>query len=151
MERYLQSMKIGFIEWHDGIGYDLDALKEFSPAELRYIEGLHISRKDADWRDTEALAALRTPAALQALKDSLNSPNYDCRLFAVRYLKEMNILDQVDQVVTSTLPLTKIGEGLSLALALARDYPSEAIKHIVLWCCLNGNESIRVHCAAMAL
>jgi hypothetical protein len=85
------------------------------------------------------------------LKDCLESPNLDCRLFAVRYLKEMNILDRVDQVVTATLPLTKIGEGMYLALTLARDYPSEAIKHIMLWCSLNGNESIRVHCAAMAL
>ncbi len=151
MERYLQSMKIGYIEWHDGISYDLEALKQFSPEELKYIEALHVSRKDEDWRDIEALAALGTPAAIQALKKALESPNYDCRLFAVRCLKEMNTLDRVDQVVAATLPLTKIGEGMSLALALARDYPSEAIKNIVLWCCLNGNDSIRVHCAAMAL
>ena len=151
MTRFIESMKIGYIEWHDGIGYDLEALKEFSPSELDYIEALLLSRKDADWRDVEALAALRTPAAIQALKDCLESPNLDCRLFAVRYLKEMAILDRVDHVVVATLPLTKIGEGMTLALALARDYPSEAIKHIVLWCSLNGNESIRVHCVAMAL
>jgi len=151
MTRFINSMKIGYIEWHDGIGYDLEALKEFSPFELEYIETLLLSRKDADWRDVEALATLRTPAAIQALKDCLESPNLDCRLFAVRYLREMNILDRVDQVVVETLPLTKIGEGFSLALALAKDYPSEAIKGIVLWCCLNGNESIRVLSAAMAL
>ena len=151
MNRFIQSMKIGYIEWHDGISYDLEALKEFSPAELDYIETLLVSRKDADWRDVEALAALRTPAAIQALKECLESHNLDCRLFAVRYLKEMAVLDRVDQVVVATLPLTKIGEGMTLALALARDYPSQAIKHIVLWCCLNGNESIRVHCAAMTL
>jgi hypothetical protein len=151
MTRYLQSMHIGFIEWHDGIGYALDALKQFTPHELSFIENLHIQRKHEDWRDVEALAALRTPAAIQALKDDLVSPNYDCRLFAVRYLKEMEILDKVDQVVMATLPLTRIGDGMTLALSLAEDYPSEAIKNIVLWCCLNGNESIRVHCAAMAL
>lgn len=151
MTRFIKSMKIGYIEWHDGIGYDLEALKDFSPSELDYIEALLLSRKNEDWRDVEALAALRTPAAIQALKDCLESPNLDCRLFAVRFLKEMNILDRVDQVLVATLPLTKIGEGFSLALALARDYPSEAVKDIVLWCCLNGNESIRVLCAAMVL
>jgi len=151
MTRFFNSMKIGYIEWHDGISYDLEALQEFSTDELDYIETLLISRKDEDWRDVEALAVLRSPAAIQALKDCLESPNYDCQLFAVRYLKEMNILDRVDQVVVTTLPLTKIGEGFSLALALAKEYPSDAIKHIVLWCCLNGNESIRVLCAAMAL
>jgi len=151
MTRLIKSMKIGYIEWHDGISYDLEALKEFSPLELEYIETLLLSRKNEDWRDVEALAALRTPAAIQALKDCLESPNLDCRFFAVRYLKEMNILDRVDQVLVAALPLTKIGEGFSLALALAKDYPSEAIKGIVLWCCLNGNESIRVLCVAMVL
>lgn len=151
LTRYIESMKIGYFEWHDGISYALDALKELSPTELNYIEALHISRKNEDWRDVEALATLRTPAAIQALKECLESPNYDCRFFAVRYLKEMNILDQVDQVVVATLPLTRIGEGFSLAQALAKDYPSKAIKSIVLWCCLNGNESIRVLCAAMVL
>jgi hypothetical protein len=151
MTQFMDSMKIGYIEWHDGISYNLEALREFSPAELDYIETLLVSRKDEDWRDVEALATLRTSPAIQALKDCLESSNLDCQLFAVRYLKEMDILDQVDQVVVDTLPLTKIGEGFSLALALAKDYPSEPIKHIVLWCCLNGNESIRVLCAAMAL
>jgi hypothetical protein len=151
MIRFIKSMKIGYIEWHDGISYDLEALKEYSTEELNYIEALLLSRKNEDWRDVEALAALNTPAAIQALKDCLESSNLDCRLFAVRYLKEMNILDRIDQVVVTALPLTKTGEGFSLALALAKDYPSEAIKDIVLWCCLNGNESIRVLCAAMVL
>lgn len=151
LTRFIKSMKIGYIEWHDGIGYDLEALKEFTSPELEYIESLLISRKHADWRNVEALATLATPAAIQTLQDCLESPNYDCRLFAVRYLKEMNILDRVDQVVVATLPLTKIGEGMSFALSLAKEYPSEAIKNIILWCCLNGNESIRVHCAAMTL
>ena len=61
MDRYLQSMKIGYIEWHDGISYDLDALKELSHEELNYIEALHVSRKDEDWRDIEAPAACAPP------------------------------------------------------------------------------------------
>ena len=73
-QRFLDSMKIGYIEWHDGIGYDLDALNEMTPDELRQVEELVIRRKDSDWRDVETLAALNTPFTIQALKDCLQQP-----------------------------------------------------------------------------
>jgi hypothetical protein len=149
--RFLKSMQIGFIEWHDGIGYDLAALKELDPQEINTIESLLISRKDEDWRDVEALADLATPAAIQALIDCLSSYNNEVKLFAVRYLKELNIVDRVEEVVVETLPHTKIGDGLTYALSLAKTYPSEGIKRAVLACCLNGNNDIRIHCAAMVL
>lgn len=151
LEKFLKSMNIGYAEWHDGVGYDLDALRELRGDELRQVEDLLISRKDSDWRDVEALATLKTPRAVEALKECLSSPNIDVRLFAVRYLKEMNIEDRVEEVVVSTLPETKIGQGLTYALALAKDYPTESIKQKLLWCCVHGNDDIRVHCAAMAL
>lgn len=151
LERFLKSMHIGFVEWHDGIGYDLDALKEMTPAELDYVEKIILPYKDRDWREVETLAALNTPASIQALKECLNSPNNDARLFAVRLLKEMNVVDRIEEVILDILPKTKIGDGLTYALSLAEKYPSEAIRRKVLWCALNGNNDIRIHCAAMAL
>jgi len=151
LEKFLRSMKIGYTEWHDGTGYDLRALRELSGEEVKRVENLLVSRKDQDWRDVEALAVLNTPRAIEALKECLRSKNIDVRLFAVRYLKEMNILDRVDEIVVNTLPSTKIGQGLTYALALAKDYPTELIKQKLLWCCVHGNDDIRIHCAAMAL
>jgi hypothetical protein len=151
LEKFLQSMKIGYAEWHDGTSYDLNALKELSGEEVEQVEELLISRKDQDWRDIEALAALKTPRAIEALQECLRSKNIDVRLFAVRYLKEMNIVDRVEEVVVNTLPATKIGQGMTYALALAKDYPTEGIKQKLVWCCLHGNDDIRIHCAAMAL
>lgn len=150
-EKFLQSMKIGYTEWHDGTGYDLKALRELSGEEVKRVETLLVSRKDQDWRDVQALAALNTPRAVEALKECLRSKNIDVRLFAVRYLKEMNVIDRVEEIVVNTLPSTKIGQGLTYALALARDYPTEPIKQKLLWCCVHGNDDIRIHCAAMAL
>lgn len=150
-ERFYASMNIGFYEWHEGIGYNLDVLKELSSDEIKTVEQLLISRKDKDWRDVEALAALRTEAAIQALRDCLESPNLECRLFAVRYLKELGIEDHVEDVVMRTLPETRIGEGMTYALHLARDYPTDGIRNTVLRCALFGNDSIRVHCAALTL
>jgi hypothetical protein len=150
-ERFMQSMKIDYYKWHDGIGYDLDALNELTGSELKQVEDLLVSRKDSDWRDVEALAALNTPFTVQALKDCLNSPNLECRLFAVKFLKEMNIEDHIEDVVVKTLPDTSIGNGLTYALSLAKKYPTENIRRTVLLCALTGNDDIRVHCAAMAL
>jgi hypothetical protein len=151
MERFLQSMNIGYMEWHDGIGYDLDTLKEMNLKELNQVESLILSRKAQDWRDVKALAALNTPFTIQALKDSLASNNFDVRLFAVKFLKEMDIEDHIEEIVVNTLPLTKIGDGLTFALSLAEKFPTQRIRQTVLSCALNGNDDIRIHCAAMAL
>jgi hypothetical protein len=151
LQRFLDSMKIGYNEWHDGIGYDLNALKKMSPEELKQVEELILSRKDSDWRDVEALAALRTPSTIQALKDCLQSKNIDVRLFATKYLKEMGIEDHVEEIVVNTLPVTKIGDGMTYALTLAETYPTERIRQTVLRCAAVGNDDIRIHCAAMAL
>lgn len=67
LERFLQSMKIGHTEWHDGTGYDLKALRELSGEEVKQVENVLVSRKDWDWRDVEALAAVNTPWAIEAL------------------------------------------------------------------------------------
>jgi hypothetical protein len=151
LPRFLDSMKIGYFQWHDGIGYDLDALNEMNQDEIRQVESLLIARKDSDWRDVEALAALNTPDTIQALKECLQSFNLDVRLFAARYLKEMNIADHIEEIVVKTLPETKIGDGMTFALNLAETYPTERIRRTVLCCALTGNDNIRVHCAAMAL
>ena len=99
----------------------------------------------------DALAALHTPAAIQALRECLHSPNIDCRLIAVRHLKVMGIEDQVEAVVLATLEETRIGVGLSYALSLIQDYPTERLKQKLVWCALNGHEDLRVLCAMSAL
>jgi hypothetical protein len=151
LERFMQSMNIGYIEWHDGIGYALSALSELNQDELQTVESLLIERKDQDWRDVEALAALATPAAIQALKECLQSTNLEGRLFAVKFLKDMRIEDRVEEILLDTLPQTAIGNGLTYALSIIEQYPTERLKQKLLWCCMNGNEDIRVHCAALAL
>jgi hypothetical protein len=120
-------------------------------ADLKQVEDLLISRKDSDWRDVEGLAALNTPFSIQALKECLVSPDLECRLFAAKFLKEMNIEDHIEEVVVNTLAQTSIGNGMTYALYLAKTYPTERIRQAVLRCTLLGNDDIRVHCAAMAL
>ncbi|BCY17463.1 MAG: HEAT repeat domain-containing protein [Chloroflexi bacterium] len=150
-DRFMESMKIDYYKWHDGIGYDLDALNELDSSELKQVEDLLISRKDRDWRDVEALAALNTPGSIQALRDTLTSPNLECRLMAVRYLKDLGIEDHIEEVIVQTLPQTSIGDGMTYALTLAKLYQTENIRRAVLRSAFTGKDDIRVHCAAMAL
>lgn len=70
-------MAIDYGRWHDGIGYDVDAIDAASPSERRTIEALLLPRHLDDSRDVEALAGLDTPAAKQARRDSLQNGNAD--------------------------------------------------------------------------
>jgi hypothetical protein len=77
--RFERSMVLDFDKWHDGVGYDLDALRAMSPAEKTSAEAMLIRRGARDWRDIEALACLDTPAARAAIKAAMNNPNPEVR------------------------------------------------------------------------
>ena len=59
-------------KWHDGVGYDLDALRAASPDERNAIEATLLHRAPYTWNDVEALAALDTPGARTALRSALD-------------------------------------------------------------------------------
>jgi hypothetical protein len=67
--RFVESMKIGYLQWHDGTGYDLQAFPEMSVEERKEAEAILIAhlKNQGDWRDVEALAALDTPRAKGAV------------------------------------------------------------------------------------
>ena len=65
LQRFEASMKIGFEEWHDGIGYDIAAIRLASQAELDVIEQILINHNPRDWRDIEALAECARALQLQ--------------------------------------------------------------------------------------
>ena len=56
LQRFEESMKIDYEKWHDGLSYDLDALKTASPTERKTVEQILINHNPRDWRDIEALA-----------------------------------------------------------------------------------------------
>ncbi|MBL8050201.1 MAG: hypothetical protein JNM46_03185 [Anaerolineales bacterium] len=151
VEKFIKSMEIDYAKYHNGDGYDLNVLKELNAEELKQVESILIPRKDKDWRDVTALAAINTSTALEAVKKCLESPNLEVRIFAAKFLKEKNIIDRVEEVLLKTLPIVKVGGGLVQALALAKEYPTEKVKQKLIWCALHGPDVTRTHCAAMAL
>ena len=68
-QRFIESMNIGYEQWHDGIGYDMEALAGMTPEERTEAEPILIAHlvKPGDWRDVEAVVALGTPGAIAAV------------------------------------------------------------------------------------
>ncbi|HEX7978111.1 MAG TPA: hypothetical protein VF461_05875 [Gemmatimonadaceae bacterium] len=86
LDRFVRSLFIDYEKWHDGVGFDLDALREVTPDERKVAE----ARLDAthDWRDVEALtvlAELGSPSAERALRDALKSGSQEIRLAIMKH------------------------------------------------------------------
>jgi hypothetical protein len=130
--QFIESMQMDYMKWHDGTPYDLDCLASVSPEELAELEALLIERKDADWRDAEALAKINSPAAILALRDSMNGPDREVRIRAAELLHGNGLIDSLDAVIIDGLRFGKLGKGFAQAIELAAAHPSEAVKATLL-------------------
>jgi hypothetical protein len=131
-DRFIKSMHIGYIEWHDGISYDLDALDELASDEKDEVEAVLISRKNEDWRDTQALARIGSPSAFAAIEESTRGPNRTVRLAAGKYLHAIGRLDDLSDLICEALQNGTLGDGLAEAEQLASQFPSDKVKRTLL-------------------
>jgi hypothetical protein len=74
-QRFIDSMVMTFDMWHDGTGYNLDALRAVPEGELPALEAMLIAKRPWDWRDIEALGVLNTPTACEAIRTALTDPD----------------------------------------------------------------------------
>jgi hypothetical protein len=150
-EKFRQSMSIGYMEWHDGIGYDLVALAALPPEELVAAEDLLVARRAADWRDVEALDQIGSPRALRELETALHSKSVDIRIEAARRLAARSLLagSTIESTIVSALATTTILDGMVKTLTFAAEHPSPAVLRALLNCSVRGNDDIRVHAAAL--
>jgi hypothetical protein len=146
-QRFLESMKIGYVEWHDGIGYDLEALAGMTQEERGSVETLLIARLagEADWRDVEALYALGTPGAAACLRVAARHRNPEVRNRALAILAEDRpeaAAELEDDIVRA------VERGL---LDLAESHPTPRVKRALLDCARLAEPTTRVHAAAMLM
>jgi hypothetical protein len=151
LQKFLQSMKIGYMEWHEGIGYDLEALNQLNREELKQVETLLTSKKVRDWRDVDALAEIGSEQSLSALKGALKSRTYEVRIRAAEKLSQKGAISEqeIEALLVETIPLVSILNGQTFTLQLAEKFPTPAVKRILLWCTLYGKDDIRPHAAAL--
>ena len=84
----MASTDIDYEKWHEGEGYDLEALGAVEPDERFRIEQWLLARAGNDWRDIEGLLELGTPTARAAVVDQLRHGKLEQRLWAARYLTD---------------------------------------------------------------
>jgi hypothetical protein len=150
-EKFRKSMSIGYMEWHEGIGYDLPALAALPPEELVVAEDLLVARHAADWRDLQALDTIGSPRALRELENALRSKSVDIRIEAARRLAARSLLadSTIEAIIVNALSTTTIADGMVKTLAFAAEHPSPSVLRALLDCSVHGNDDIRVHAAAL--
>ncbi len=151
LERFWASTKIGYMEWHDGVGYDLEALSKLDGVERAQVEEFLVARSTSDWRDIDALAALGGERALRAIESALSAKEYVLRCHAIEHLLACGRLDHAAVVrhLVEMLPTCTILNGMTHVLALAKRYPSDEVKQQLLICASKGKSDVRVHAAAL--
>ncbi|MBS1827684.1 MAG: hypothetical protein JST93_20385 [Acidobacteria bacterium] len=128
VERFRESMQIDYWKWHDGIGYDIELLKQANADERRQMEALILARGARDWRDVEALAALRTPKAIEELRQALHRGDHDIAMAVIEHAPDLVTDAERTVALVSAIAGAEIGSGLAEALRLIKHFhPPEVI------------------------
>jgi hypothetical protein len=130
-ERFWKSTAIGYMEWHDGIGYDLDALREMTAEERDEVVG-SLRAKPAGWRDVEVYRAVATPEAKSALRDALGSKSAETRLHAAASLHDLGEMTNLASFVAAELATVTIADGMVVALHSAGRVPCDQVRRALL-------------------
>ena len=151
-DRFIASMTITQEMWHDGIGYDTDALSELSADEMMTL--VERMKDCGDWRDVEALGQIAlmkdemvSKAAPAALKDRAKS-NDKIGLRAAEALSELGEKVDVEDSIVKALLTMKNDAAFSEVLDLSEGYPTPRVKEALLKCA-KEHSGMGVHCAAM--
>lgn len=147
--RFERSMNIDYEKWHEGIGYDLDCLRQASPAERRQIEQLLTRRPPSDWRDIEALAALDSERARKALRAASQSSDSALRMAVVRFAPDLVTKPQRIRSLIRALETAEFYGGLSEALSEAESLHPPKVMAALFHGTLAREGGIAVHFAAM--
>ena len=145
VDRFKASMAIDYAKWREGVGYDLESMREMSQVDLNEVEALLIERlkRDGDWRDVEALAAIDTETAKVAVLAARKHQLTNVRNYAVR-LGSVTESDVVRAIETA-----KSMDGLDAALRMAENCNSALVRKALLDMARNGDSTVRVHTVAM--
>jgi diadenosine tetraphosphatase ApaH/serine/threonine PP2A family protein phosphatase len=150
-DRFRQSMAIDYAKWHDGIGYDLDIIRNATPQELAEIEQLLLDRPVSDWRDVEALAAIDSPRARAVLLQTLRHPDHQVRTAVAEYASHLVSDDERTASLVAALEHAELYEGLSQALDQVESFHPPRIIDALFRGLLKRKGENAVHFAAMLM
>ena len=149
LRRFEKSMEIDYEKWHDGVGYDLDAIKAASQAERLVIEQILIHHSPRDWRDIEALAQIDTETARKAIKEAIKDLNPAVRAAIVRYAPNLITNGERSHSIIEALQHAKVFGGLSQILDDIEEYHPIEVKQALIEGLLSREGNVAVLFAAM--
>jgi hypothetical protein len=129
--RFVQSMKLSYADWHDGVGYDLDAVRAMSPIEQTDVVRL-MGDQTQGWRAIEVLRTIASPDARRALAHSLSSSLTDTRLHAADALHALGELPDIAPIIADSLGKATLLDGMTTALRLAARFPHDEVLRALL-------------------
>lgn len=151
LARFERSLSIDYEKWHDGIGYDLDAIRGASSEERAAIEARLLRSGVRDWRDVEALALLDTPAAHKALDRVKGSQRHELALAVARYAPHRLTEDERTKMLVAALQRARLYDGLTHALDLAEGHHPPAVIDALWRGALEREGEVAVHYAALLM
>lgn len=151
LARFERSLQIDFEKWHDGIGYDLDAIREASPEERAEIEALLLRHDARDWRDVEALAALNSPASREALRCAMTSRDCEVALAVARYAPNLLTEAECTALIVRGLECATFFGGLSMALDQAERHHPPQVLDALFSGAVQREANVAAHFAAMLM
>ncbi len=149
LQRFEKSMVMDFEKWHDGIGYDIEAIKLASPAERVAIEQTLINHSPRDWRDIEALAEINTKRAREVIKQAINDSDPDVRVAVTRYVSGLVSDSARSRSIVDALQNAEMFSGLSQVLDDVETYHPDEVKEALIGGLLKRKGDVAVLFAAM--
>ncbi|OYY93661.1 MAG: hypothetical protein B7Y41_10435 [Hydrogenophilales bacterium 28-61-23] len=149
LRRFKQSMEIDYGKWHDGIGYDLEALRVMAGDQRETAQVMLLAHGIGDWRDVEALALLDSPAARSALRVALESADAQIRLAVARHAPDLVPPEVRTASLVTALETVTAFDGLTQAMDEAASFhPPEVMD--ALWRGVRDREGdVAVHFAGL--
>ena len=148
-DRFIDSMTLTFDHWHDGLGYDLNALRAVPPSERLALETRLIAHQPRDWRDIEALAVLGSPHARQVIEDARTDPSSLVCREAARYAAQPADSPAREALLLQSLQNDSLFGGLSAALDEAAEFHPPPVIEALLQGTLHRDGETAVHFAAL--
>lgn len=151
LERFEASMVIDYEKWHEGIGYDIDIIKQATAEELVEIEDLLVRRGISDWRDVEALAAVNSPRAKVLLRKALQSSKAEVSTAVARHAPDLVSDTERTEMLVNALQGARAYEGLSQTLLQVEEFHPPEVVNALLRGVLERDGETAVHYAAMLM
>jgi hypothetical protein len=151
IDRFRRSMTMDYEKWHDGIGYDIDIIRNATPKELVEIEQFLLDRPVSDWRDVEALAAIDSPRTRNVLLKTLRHPDHKVRTAVADYAPHLVSDGERTAALVAALEDAELYGGLSQALDQVESFHPPRVVDALFGGLLKRDGGTAVQFAAMLM